>query len=719
MIADSLKDVRYTQESAAMTDQQNSGEQESAIPASWGARGHVTQSVAEPVLSGEYGAIVPPEAPVAPSVSNKLPWFAAVFGALVLLVGGGFFASTAFAASGGADSPEEAVDALIAAANGEDFITMAELLEPSERRTIAEPVIIEVLPELIRLGVLDDSADAGSVEGFEWEFTNVTYRVETIPLNADMVRVYFTGGQAAAEFNAAEFPFGDEFRERFGDEIEDEPRVIEDIEESQNPMVLVERDGRWYMSAMFTIAENARIEAGEDFPDAAQAPPALGSATPEAAVEAMFAEMIELDMVGFIGRMDPEELAVLYRYSPLFLDEAQDGLDDAERFFADNNVEWDLSEFDFDVETDGDDASVVVRGFRLEVTTDEYDVSFSYGRDRITGRVNAGEFGEGSLDATPTRWVIEGTIEGERVDIEVNINNDTKSVEAAGEFFGSTISGSIVFDEAGVCSRYSVTASDGTDESGCIEDGLQDGAGLVTQQYIGFLEGLDDEFGGATIAARRTDGEWYVSPVTSVLDYYIDSLKNLDEGQFEKMLDEMSAASVYGFGAMESLEGFDDSGFVFDDFEGEGFEFDDQEFEGFEGEGFEFDDQEFDDQEFGIAEATLDTSSALIVDPAMSLSVPGGLDSATFDEAVIDLAAGDLLTVTLQANPESDLDTTLEVFAGDESIAYNDDADASAGIGMFDSRLEVRIPSDGAYRIEIRSFGDFGAGDYTLSVQRS
>lgn len=694
-----------------MTDQQNSGEHESAIPASWGARAQVTQSIAEPVLSGEYGAILAPEAPDAPSVSSKLPWFAAVFGAMVLLVGGGFFALTAFAASGGADSPEEAVDALIAAANGEDFITMAELLEPSERRTIAEPVITEVLPELIRLGVLNDSADAGSVEGFEWEFTDVTYRVESIPFNADMVRVYFTGGQAAAEFNAAEFPFGDEFRERFGNEIEDEPRIVEDIEESQNPMVLVERDGRWYMSAMFTIAENARIEAGEQFPDAAQAPPARGSATPEAAVEAMFTEIVELDISGFIGRLDPDEMAVLYRYSPLFIDEAQDQLDDAQRFFNENNVQWDLSEFDFDVETDGDDASVVVRGFRLEVTSDDYDVSFSYGRDRITGRVNAGEFGEGSFDATPTRWVVEGTIEGERVDLEVNINNDEKSVEAAGEFFGSTVSGSIVFDDEGVCSRYSVTASDGTDESGCLEEGLQDGAGLVTQQYMGFLENFDDEFGGLTMAARRTDGEWYVSPVTSVLDYYIDSLKNLDEGQFDQMLDGMSTASLYGFGAMDSLEGFDESGFAFDDFDDVPPVLDDPMFED---EGFEFD-----DEDFSFSEAVLGTSSAITVDPAMSLSIPGGIDPETFNEAIVDLREGDLLTVTVQADPESDLDTTVEVFGSTGSIAYNDDADASTGIAMFDSRLEVRIPSDGTYRIEIRSFGDLGAGAYTLSVQRS
>ncbi len=697
-----------------MTDQDGRGEQDAAIPASWGARDNVTQSIAEPVLSGEYGAMAPPEAPDAPAVSSKLPWFAAVFGAMVLLLGGGFFALTAFGASGGAETPEEAVDALIAAANDEDFITIAELLEPSERRTIAEPVITEVLPELIRLGVLDDSADAGNVEGFEWEFTDVTYRVESIPLNDDMVRVYFTGGEAAAEFNAAEFPFGDDFRERFGDEIEDEPRVTEDIEESETPMVLVERDGRWYMSAMFTIAETARIEAGEQMPDAALAPRALGSPTPEAAVEAMFAEMMELDMAGFIGRMDPEEMAVLYRYAPTFLDEGQAGLDDFAEFLDETDVQWDLSEFDFDVETDGNDASVVVRGFQLEVTSNDFDLSFTYGRDRISGQVIAGDSGQGSLDATPSRWVIEGVIEGETVDIEVNIDSGSKSIEASGDVMGTRFTGSVEFDDAGLCSRYSVTVSDGTDESGCIEDGMDNGASFVTQQYVGFLENFEGEFGGVTIAARQTGGEWYVSPVTSVLDYYIDSLKELDEGEFDAMLDSMSAASLYGFGAVDSIGSFDDdSDFVFEDFD----DFDD--FEDFDEGDFDFDEPMFEDEGFATTESTLGTSSPLTVDSGMSLSISGTLELNTFDEALVDLTAGDVVTVTVQADPSSDLDTTVEVFGSTGSIGYNDDADVSAGIGLLDSRVEVQIPSDGTYRIEVRSFGDFGSGDYTLSVQRS
>lgn len=691
-----------------MTDEQSFGEHGSAVPASWSTPQHPTQSIAEPVLSGDYAAIEPPEAPEVPPISNKLPWFAAVVGAVTLLIGGGFFALTAFGSSGGADTPEEAVDALIAAANDEDFIAMAAMLEPSERRMFTEPLITDVVPELVRLGVLDDSVDVGNVDGLDWDFTDVTYRVEPVALNADMARVYFTGGEAAAEFVAAEFPFGDKVREHFGGDLGDEPRVTEQIEETETPIVLVEREGRWYVSAMFTIAEAARIDAGEEMPDATQVPRALGSQTPEAAVEAMFAEMIELDLAGLIGRLDPEEMAVFYRYAPLFLDEGQEGLDELANTLTENNMQWDLSDFDFDVETDGADAAVIVRGFRLEVTSETVDVSFTYGRDHIVGEIDAGDLGRGSVDATPTRWVIQGAVEEEVVDVEVNINNEAKSVEASGEFSGKAFSGSITFDETGVCSRYSVTADDGTQETGCLEEGLRDG--LATEQFIGLLDGFGDEFEGMTMAARRTNGEWYVSPVTSMFDYYINSLKNLDDGDFDELLESMSSVPMYGLGAA-GMFGALGSDYDYDDFEG--IELDSPAFAvGSVDEGSV-------DGGFGSSEAVLDTSMPLLVAPDMTLTLDGRVEPGTFDQAIVEMTADDLLTVIVEAGDGTDLDMTVEVVGPQGSIAFNDDADEQAGIGPFDSKVEVRVPSDGTYTIEIRSLGDVGSGDYTVTVQRS
>ena len=300
------------------------------------------------------------EAPVAPEAPGpgKGPWIAAVVGALVLLLGGGFFAFSALGASGGADSPEQAVDELLDALNNEDFITMAELLEPGERRAVAEPVITEVLPELVRLGVFDETVDAGNVEGIDFEFTDVTYRVDALADHPDLVHVYFTGGEAASELTAAELPLGDAFREFLGDDLTDEPREVEDLEEVESPIVLVERDGRWYFSAIFTLTENARLDIDRPLPLASESPAALGAQTPAAAVQGFFEELNEFDLGGIIGRMDPDEMAALYRYSPLFLEDGQAALDDARAEIERQGVTWNITNLDLESTLEGDEAVV-------------------------------------------------------------------------------------------------------------------------------------------------------------------------------------------------------------------------------------------------------------------------------------------------------------------------------------------------------------------------
>lgn len=691
-----------------MVESNGMGERESAIPTAWSPSQDASRLIAEPVLSGDYGTTVLPDAPPAPPTSSKLPWFAAVTGAFVLLIGGGFFALTAFAASGGARTPEEAVEALIAAANDEDFITLAELLEPDERRVLAEPMITEVLPELIRLGVLNDSADAGNIEGFDWELSDVTYRIEALAQDSEMVHVYFTGGQAAAEFNAIDFPFGDDFRERFGDEIQDEARVTEVIEDTGTPMVLVERNGRWYVSAMFTMAENIRLEEGERLPALSEIPRSFGSESPEAAVEAMILAMVDMDLRGMIGHLDPSEMAVLYRYAPLFLDEGEQQIAEWKQLLAEEGVEWGMSDFDFEVEGDGDDATVAVRGFRFDLRSNQVDLSFSFARDRLAASIDAGESASGMIEATPSRWVIQGSIEGETINIEITIDSEAKAISGSGEIFGETFSVEIDLDEDGMCSRYSVSASDGTDESGCLEEQMGSEVDFIIQQYIGFFDSFSDEFGGFEIATRKTEGKWYVSPITTTLDYYIDSLKELDKGEFDSMLDGYQAASFFRFGTASVLDDFDvlvgeGGGSVEPMFE-----------EDFDSDPF------FDDDGFGemFPEVVAEPEVTIDVAPGSSVSMPGRIDAASYDVLAIDLRAGDVVTVTVEADPGSDLDSTVEVFGPDGSVGYNDDAELSAGVGLFDSQLETTIEADGIYTIEVHSFGDFGEGEYTLTVDR-
>ena len=676
---------------------------------------------ASPVLSGDYGLTEPPLAPEAPQRSSKLPWVAAVLGALVLLGGGGFFALTAFSASGGAESPEAAVDAMIEALGNEDFVTIGELIEPSERRTMVEPAITELLPELVRLGLLDDEVDPANVEGVDWEFTDVTYRVEPLAQNPDIVHVYFTGGEVASEFNSAEFPFSDLMRDEFGADMEDQARQTEQIEPSDIPLTFVERDGRWYFSAWFSVAEAARLETDARLPRASEAPPALGSESPEAAVEAMFGELVEWDLEGLIGRMDPDEMAALYRYSPLFLTDAQFELDGIEADLRADNYRWSMSDFDFDVETDGDDAIVDVRGFTIDVQADNVDITMTYARDELSAEVIADDFGgRGSLSATTTRWSIEGVIDGESFNMLIEIDPDSYTISGSGSAAGESGEGSITFDFDGECSRYSLSASDGTDESGCLEDSLPTNQDqLALSFYKNSFDDWPTEFPGISMSTRRTDGEWFISPIGTTFDAYLDALASFDDDQLNEFL-----TSVEEFDTMDAFNDAIDEAIGRDSISPDGDDFDDL-FADLDDEGLfdeSFDDM-MDDEDFEVIE-----SADPVQEGIFEIDVPRGdvyivddsLEVGAYDLAYIDLDAGDTVVITVQTDPSSFLDTTLTMFDdSSQEVGFNDDADFEAGLASsLDSQLEVTVGETGTYTIEIGSFAYMSTGEYQLTVER-
>ena len=446
----------------------------------------------QPLLSGDYGGTDTPvvAAPTSSGGNGRFAWIAAIVGAVALLGGGAFFALTAFGASGGAETPEEAVDQMLVAINGEDMITIGELLDPAERRTIVEPVLTDILPELERLGVFDDSLDPADVDGVDFELADVTYRID--PIADDLQAVYFTSGSASSEATAAEFPWGDAIRDRFGSDLEDSPRTTEEINDDGTPLVLVERDGRWYFSMWHSIAEQARLDSGDDLPLVGDMPLALGSETPAAAVEAMIQGMVDLDIRDVIGRMDPAETAALYRYSPIFLGEAESELNSVRREAADEGISWTVTDMEFDTEEDGDDAVVTIRAFTVTVTAPDVDIVFTWARDRISAELNAvldGEEVTGSLEITPRRLTLTGSAAGESVDITVDIDPDAKTIQLTGNVSGEELSGQLAMDDEGTCSEFSFRGFD-ADESGCLEELLEEGGvdqSLTQLQLTEFL----------------------------------------------------------------------------------------------------------------------------------------------------------------------------------------------------------------------------------------
>lgn len=502
---------------------------------------------AAPVLTGDYEETQPaiPDAPV--GGSGRLAWIGAIVGALVLLVGGGYFALTALSASGGAATPEEAVEALIDAVNDEDVITLGELLEPGERRTLVEPTIEDILPELVRLGVLADDFDAGGIDGIDLELIDVTYRIDAVAGHDDLVHVAFTGGRSAASTQMSEFPFGEPILSRFGDSMRDDPRAVEVIEESDNPLVLVRRNGRWYVSLWYSLGEAIRLELDETLPLVWEMPAPRGSPSPEAAVERFVTDAFDLDLAGLLGRLDPEEADALYRYSPLFLDDAQRALQDVRRDLESEGIAWSMSDMRFDVDRDGDDAIVRMEAFTFRLTTPDVELMVEYGPDRVFGRIDGvvdGETISGSLEITPTRWYIEGSAGADSIEGELLIDRDAATAQLSGESNGEPFSGSITIDDTGECSQYSFTGFDES-ESGCLEEyfGETDGAELSRQEVLDWFALSETEYPAPAFAVHETDGEWYLSPTLTLMNAVVSGMKSVEVAEFEQFLDQVAAGS--------------------------------------------------------------------------------------------------------------------------------------------------------------------------------
>ncbi len=477
-----------------------------------------------PVLAGDAVVHEPALAPAVPKRSSTLPFIAAVIGSLVLLGGGGFFALTALGDTGGAETPEAVVDGLLEAASNEDFITLAELVEPSERRTLIEPVATDVIPELIRLGVFERSPNPAKVEGLDIEFTDVEYRIEQAPGAPDIIHVYFTSGEITSRFDTAELPFTDAFRDEFGDEFDTPEPNASSLENGSEPMVLVERNGRWYVSGWFTIAENLRPES-TPIPTVAETPPALGSPSPEAAVENMIEEMFSLDIAGMIGRTDPEEMAALYRYAPLFLDDAQVWTDEVLAEAEAENVTWNISNLQLDADTSGDDAKVVLRGWTFDFSSPDFNFDIDYSPTVVSGTL-LGDGADFTFNLTPQRWVIEGTDRGDPFTVDVRINGN--SVVGTAEGRGDSYSFDVQVDPEGQCSTATLVENGESETIDCLEE---ESFGSLSW-FSGAFEQWSKEFPGVPFAARQTDGEWYVSPIGSTFDVYVNSLRRLNDGAF-------------------------------------------------------------------------------------------------------------------------------------------------------------------------------------------
>ena len=335
-----------------------------------------------------------------------------------------------------------------------------------------------------------------------------------------------------------------------------------------------------------------------------------------------------------------------------------------------------------------------MRGFTVTVAGPDFDMNVDYRREDLAGafRIDSGTL---DLAASPTEFDLVGNFEGEQFDATITLDPDNFEASLNAAFDGDTIMGSIMLDPDGFCSAYSLNGSDGTNESGCLEQ--EDDAAFYVGPLIEALEDWPSEFPGIDMRVRQTDGGWYVSPIGTIFDGIVGGLEGIEEDDFDDLFEDVAGGLGSGIAdevADGIIGGFDDDDFLTTE--------------------PDFDDDLDDDFVFSEPEPGLVTSFDYQDDVT---TLEGDLTANTFDLFTFELDEGDEVLMTAIAIDPA-LDTIITVYDGNGTeIARNDDAQFADLPSSLDSQADLVAPADGTYTIEISDFGNSDGGRYELTVE--
>ncbi len=433
---------------------------------------------------------------------------------VLAIVAAGVFAIARLRSSddGGAATATEVGTQLTAALSQEDFLGVIDLLLPAERDALRQPVL-DTFDHLRRLEVLSSDASLSGFEGLDIEFADVSVREQATNV-ADIRNIYLSGSSTVS-VDGERIPLGSLLLDDvFGGTRPDmtSPPVTEEFADVR--LTVVERDGRWYLSAFYSVAESIRLESGGDIPTEGLAP--SGASSPEAAVQQLVERMARFDLAGVLGVLDPAEFEALHRYAPMFLADAEQEL-----AAAASEVTVDVSRLDLRAEGSGSRRHVAVDGVAVSVTevaTGE-QVSFTFA-DECLELVAGGETQRFCMD---------------------DLTGDAAGDMGGGPGLGGFDMGEML-DELGM-------------------DEGQPGAEMAERISAAFAD-----FDARGIAVHEVGGEWFVSPLRSYLDLMNDGLAALDREELSGIVESMQAwfdhmgGTGFGMGGL----GMDDEAMGFD-----------------------------------------------------------------------------------------------------------------------------------------------------------
>jgi hypothetical protein len=269
--------------------------------------------------------------------------------AALLMVG--MLAVTSFVGHGGATSPEEAVKRLADAMSHEDPLAAADVIAPSEVRSLHTTLN----------SAEQRAAELKLVENAGAPLSGVDFSVDDLQLSAQpladgYVKVVVNQGTLHASTHTTKFsPLMQKALRNSTDNSADfDLAALASSNELPTFVVAVREDGHWYVSAAYTVLEYIReanhLTAPVDFGSGVRAMSTLGADTPEAAVQQGLQALSANDWDKAFSVVTPDEIP-FYDYRQV-LDEA----------FRQDNVrtKFNIAKLDTTADVHGDTATVTV-----------------------------------------------------------------------------------------------------------------------------------------------------------------------------------------------------------------------------------------------------------------------------------------------------------------------------------------------------------------------
>lgn len=279
----------------------------------------------------------------------------------------------------GAETPEQALQALIDAVESGDAVAVLDALPPAERRAIVDR-LPDLADHLVALGLIE-AGDGSSTSLPTLSVDDLT--VSTTEFDENVAAVDLIGGELHASFASADGGLvtdagrellvgsadpadggSDPTATSTGGPGEDDLRVTRDLAQEPIRLIAIREGGGWHISVAYSIVDALVADGGVAVPDMGNGPFAFGAETAEAAVTDFFRAYADGYLDRLVTLLASDEARSLYDYAPVILPGTAKLVEDLMLMGA---YDVQLNGIETSVEGSGDTRTVTVTGLDLDI----------------------------------------------------------------------------------------------------------------------------------------------------------------------------------------------------------------------------------------------------------------------------------------------------------------------------------------------------------------